>query len=227
MHDLLKTLALAVFVIAVGGQHASAQGSLKAPSFDCKKASTPNEKGICEAFSVSWLDRQLARAWTDAIRRAGSEGEVDLRSSQSAWLAARRGCGSDAGCLRKHYVSRLRELTANSTEFASLSGSFAYQINVNYSGTLSLVHHEDDTMAGNIETVSGPSFHLCNVHFEGAERIGTHYLWTGPRTEADSQGRQCRMLLQPLPGGDVRVDSLHCSQHCGARGRFDALYKKN
>jgi len=89
------------------------------------------------------------------------------------------------------------------------------------------VHHEDDTMAGNIGTVSGPSFHLCNIHFEGAQRIGTHYLWTGPRSEADSEGRQCRVLLQPLPGGDVRVDSLNCSHHCGAHGRFDALYNKN
>ncbi|NNF78334.1 MAG: hypothetical protein HKN05_09935 [Rhizobiales bacterium] len=176
---------------------------------------------------MSWLDRQLARAWTDALRRAGSEGEADLRSSQSAWLAARQGCGSDAGCLRKHYVSRLLQLTADSTEFASLSGSFAYQVGANHFGTLSLVHHEDDTMAGNIETASGPSAHLCAIHFEGAQRIGTHYLWTGPRTEADSQGRQCRVLLQPLPGGDVRVDSLNCSQYCGARGRLDALYKKN
>ena len=227
MHDLLKILALAVCLSAAVGQQVRAQSSVKAPSFDCAKASTPNEKGICEAFAVSWLDRQLARAWADAIRRAGSEGEAELRASQSAWLAERRRCGSDAACLGKQYISRLSALTANGTEFASLSGSFSYQLEANYSGTLSVVHHEDDTMAGNIETVSGPSAHLCGVHFEGAERIGTHYLWTGPRSEADSQGRQCRVLLQPLPGGDVRVDSLNCSHYCGARGSFDALYKKN
>ncbi len=227
MHDLLKLITLVACAFAAGMQEGAAQGLPKAPSFDCAKASAPDEKGICEAFGVAWLDRQLAQAWGDAIRRAGSGGEPKLRAAQSSWLSERRGCGSDAACLANQYVARLRELTANSGEFSSLPGAFSYEVGPNHSGKLHLVHHEDNTMAGNIETVSGPSFHLCGIHFEGAQSIGTHFLWTGPRSESDAQGRQCQVLIQPLPGGDVRVDSLNCAHYCGARGRFDALYKMN
>lgn len=227
MHDLVKlfsfALASAIGAVAAASSGA-AQDALKAPSFDCKKASTADEKGICENFSVAWLDRQLARAWTDALQRVGAQGQGQLRSSQSAWLASRRGCGADGPCLLDQYMARLRALTSAASQVAVNTGTFAYGKG-DYSGSLRLVHHGDDTMAGTIETVSGPSFHLCNISFEGAERIGQHHLWTGPRADADFEGRLCRILIQPLPGGDVRVDSVGCAGYCGARGRFDSLYK--
>lgn len=228
MHDRLKTSVFAAvgLLAAVSvAPEVTAQDTLKAPSFDCKKASTADEKGICDNFSVAWLDRQLARAWTEALQRVGGQGEGQLRSSQSAWLASRRGCGSDGPCLLDQYMARLQALTSEGSDTPVNTGTFAYSTG-QYSGSLRLVHHGDDTVAGTIETVSGPSFHLCNISFEGAERIGVHYLWTGPRSEADFEGRVCRILIQPLPGGDVRVDSLSCAAYCGARGRFDALYKK-
>ena len=107
---------------------------------------------------------------------------------------------------------------------ANLTGAFSYKLSDNYTGSLSLVHHDDDTLAGSIETVSGPSFHLCNVYFEGARRIGDHYLWTGPREEAGYDGKQCQILLQPLDGA-MKIDSLDCNYYCGARGQFDAAYQ--
>ncbi len=213
---------MAAFLVIMMASMVSAQ---QAPSFDCKKASAPDEKGICENFTVAWLDRQLDRAWKDALARADGQTSNTLRADQSAWLASRRECGSDVPCLTERYMLRLNALTTTATQLPAFSGTYAYSKGENYSGSLNLVHHGDDTLAGAIDSVSGPSFHLCGVHFEGAEKIGTHYLWTSPRSDADGEGRQCKVLIQPLPNGDVRIDSLHCNQFCGARGFFDALYR--
>ncbi|MEM8688963.1 MAG: lysozyme inhibitor LprI family protein [Pseudomonadota bacterium] len=220
MHDLLKASAAAILAVML----ATMAVAQEAPSFDCKKASAPDEKAICENFTVAWLDRQLDRARKDALARADGQTSGALRADQSAWLASRRDCGSDVPCLTERYVLRLTALTGHGTQFPTFSGTYAYSMGENHSGSLNLVHHGNDTLAGTIDSVSGPSFHLCGVHFEGAEKIGTHYLWTSPRSEADSDGRLCKVLFQPLPSGDIRVDSLHCRQFCGARGFFDALY---
>ncbi len=228
MHDLLKASSFALLgLLALSVPQASAQSAPKAPSFDCKKASSPDEKAICENYSVAWLDRQLARAWKEAKQRVGNQGLGALRASQSSWLSSRRGCGSDGACLGDRYMAQLKKLTAVGSERPSISGAFAYTAGETSSGALNLVHHEDDTLAGTIETVSGASFHLCSIQFEGAEKIGNHYLWTAQSDVTDGAGRQCQVLIQPLPGGDVRVDSLHCGGFCGARGFFDAMYRDN
>lgn len=228
MHDLLKILCpLLLGLIAMDGTFAAAQDAPRAPSFDCKKASTPDEKAICDNYPVAWLDRQLARAWKEAKQRVGSQGLSGLRAAQSTWLASRRDCGSESICLTDRYMARLKRLTQAGSERPTLSGAFAYSAGETSSGALNLVHHEDDTLAGTIESVTGASYHLCSIQFEGAEKIGNHYLWSDRSDVTDSAGRQCQVLIQPLPGGDVRVDSIHCGGFCGARGFFDALYRGN
>ncbi len=222
MHDLFRTVALCAVIVGSAGI-AEAQGP-RAPSFDCDKAGTADEKIICDQFALAWLDRQLDRAWQEAIQRAGSGGAGGLKSDQKAWLASRRGCKEDVNCLREAYLDRLRELSTTEREGPNITGAFSYKLSENYTGGLSLVHHDDDTLAGSIETVSGPSFHLCNIYFEGARKIGDHYLWTGPREEAGFDGKQCQVLLQPKDGS-VKIDSLNCNYYCGARGGFDATYQ--
>ena len=122
-------------------------------------------------------------------------------------------------------MGRLQELSKTEREGANLTGQLSYAITKNHTGGLSLIHHDDDTLAGAIETVSGPSFHLCGIYFEGARKIGDNYLWTGPREEAGFDGKQCQVLFQPGEG-ELKIDSLDCSYYCGARGGFDAIYSR-
>ncbi|MEM7426004.1 MAG: lysozyme inhibitor LprI family protein [Pseudomonadota bacterium] len=222
MHDILRSVAVIAAVLLLPSP-GGAQGP-RAPSFDCDKAGTPDEKTICDQFALAWLDRQLDRAWQEAVQRAGAGGQSDLKAKQKAWLADRRGCREDVSCLQDSYLRRLRELSATRREGLNLTGALRYEVAENYTGGLSVVHHDDDTLAGAIETVSGPSFHLCNIYFEGARKIGTSYLWTGPREEAGFDGKQCKILFQPQEGA-IRIDSLDCEYYCGARGGFDAKYE--
>ena len=221
MHDLLRSLALTAACV-LGITNVAAQGP-RAPSFNCDKAATADEKTICDQYALSWLDRQLDRSWQEAIQRAGSEGTTALKSAQKKWLKSRRACGEDVNCLRRSYLGRLRELSDTEREGPNLTGPLKYKLSENYTGGLSVVHHDDDTLAGAIETVSGPSYHLCGIYFEGARKIGANYLWTGPREEAGFDGKQCQILFQPSDNA-IKIDSLDCQYYCGARGRFDAEY---
>ena len=226
MHDLLRSAvhALSAFVLVAAWVCPVEAADLRAPSFDCEDASAPDEKAICDHYSIAWLDRQLDRAWQEAVQRAGAGGADALRKSQKSWLAGRRKCADSFECLQATYLTRLKQLSAAKRDGKTLTGAYAYKAEGGSGGSLSLVHHDDDTLAGGIETVSGPTAHLCNVHFEAAHRIGDAYLWTGPRDEADFNGRQCQVLIQPRDG-HLRIDSLFCNYYCGARGRFDAVFK--
>ena len=223
MHDLLRTLALTI-AFAAGVGSAVAQGP-RAPSFDCDKAAAPDEKTICDQFALAWLDRQLDRSWQEAVQRAGDTGVGALKRAQKRWLKSRRDCGEDVNCLRRSYLGRLGDLSDTERDGPNLTGTFNYELSENYTGGLSLVHHDDDTLAGAIETVSGPSFHLCGIYFEGARKIGANYLWTGPREEAGFDGKQCQILFQPGENM-MKINSLDCQYYCGARGRFDAEYNR-
>jgi len=101
-----------------------------AQSFDCRKASQPDEKLICQSRLLSSLDSQLAARY-HAIENQ-SHG-VDLESlvrSQLAWLANRRKCADGRSspkaidCIEQAYRSRLEELPAPEQTQARFFGTW-------------------------------------------------------------------------------------------------------
>ena len=71
-------------------------------------------------------------------------------------------------------------------------------------GMVALVSRPNDRLSGIIQTVTGPSYHLCHVRFEDAERIGEHYLWRSE--EAGSDGKFCRILIQLDENQGIKID---------------------
>ncbi len=87
------------------------------PSFDCDKASTAVEKGLCADVELARLDRKMAHAYYWKLQLAdGDAGKAREREAQRAFLAKRDAtCGTlaDAAlgqCLTAQYRQRMKAL---------------------------------------------------------------------------------------------------------------------
>lgn len=80
------------------------------PSFDCAQATSPTEKAICANFELSSLDRSVALAFRQALRRQGDGEHASLRQTQKDWLKTRDECGDKVDCLDDKLSSRIDEL---------------------------------------------------------------------------------------------------------------------
>ena len=74
---------------------------LRAASFDCGKAATPDEKTICSNVTLSGLDEEVAFYFNRAKSASGS-GEVRQYARQL--LSNRRSCGADAICIARMQI---------------------------------------------------------------------------------------------------------------------------
>lgn len=87
-----------------------------APSFDCVKAATTNEKAICADAALARLDRQVAEAYEAAYRVASYDPaeKKKVLDAQRAFIAVTAKCTGDkpGPCLSKAYAARLAVLTA-------------------------------------------------------------------------------------------------------------------
>jgi uncharacterized protein YecT (DUF1311 family) len=79
-----------------------------APSFDCTKASSSQERLICGGRELSKLDVQMAGAYADA--RQKSTDTDALKTAQKQWLKNTQRSCSDKACLVDAYTSRIAEL---------------------------------------------------------------------------------------------------------------------
>lgn len=79
-----------------------------APSFDCTKASSSQERMICGDRELSKLDVQMAGAYADA--RQKSTDANALRAEQKQWLKNTQRSCSDKACLVGAYTARIAEL---------------------------------------------------------------------------------------------------------------------
>lgn len=79
-----------------------------APSFDCTKAGTSQERLICGDRELSKLDVQMAVAYADA-RRKSTDADA-LKAEQKQWLKNTQRSCSDKVCLVAVYTSRIAEL---------------------------------------------------------------------------------------------------------------------
>jgi len=217
MNRIAPTLAVALLSGA-----AAAQAN---PSFDCSKASTTVEETICEDNNegLAMRDGALARLYA-ALKEQG--GHENLLKEQPGWLKSRDTCGSDTQCLEARYDERIRALAKAAGDEAGVSGSYGYQLSSETDqGTLWAVREADGTLTGMIETVSGPSYHTCDIGFDAACAMGDAWLWVGPKEEA-SDGGECHILFRP-GRQSMRVDSFDCRYYCGANGWFDETYKRS
>lgn len=88
-----------------------------APSFDCSKAKSTNEKAICADAALARLDRQVAEAYEIAFHNASYDPaeKQKVLDAQRAFIAkTAKACTGDkpGPCLSKAYTARLAVLTA-------------------------------------------------------------------------------------------------------------------
>lgn len=84
---------------------------LQAASFDCSKAWSPDEVTICANPALSALDSEMGGLWYAYSRvpmLMGANG--DRQDEEQAFIAGRRACGSNVGCLTSAYRSRNSKL---------------------------------------------------------------------------------------------------------------------
>lgn len=87
---------------------ANADDNPFAPSFDCAKASSSQERLICGDRELSKLDVQMAAAYADA-RQKSTDADA-LKADQKQWLKNTQRTCSDKACLVAAYTARMAEL---------------------------------------------------------------------------------------------------------------------
>lgn len=83
----------------------------QAASFDCAKASAPDERAVCATPALSALDSEMGGLWFAYSRfpmLMGGNG--DRHDEARAFLAARAKCGADTACLTALYTARITAL---------------------------------------------------------------------------------------------------------------------
>ncbi len=100
--DLMSTRA-AIFAAVLATTVAPLPGWASSPSFDCGKASTPDEFAICSDDHLAELDRLYARDF--AIQKA-KDRKLAIEGA-AIFLKSRRLCGNDRYCIteRMEYLS--------------------------------------------------------------------------------------------------------------------------
>ena len=104
-----RSLTVGVFtVLSVFGlttQSAAAQ------EFDCRDASKSAEHKICASDNLSALDETMSSLYARLWRVTDDdEAREALRDYQRMFLAARDGCGRNAGCIKGAYLDQIEVL---------------------------------------------------------------------------------------------------------------------
>jgi uncharacterized protein len=81
-----------------------------AQSYNCGRASTPDEVLICQEPGLSRLDEELADLYFAARNGLRGRARSEIEREQSAWLRARMRCGRDYVCIDDLYRDRIAEL---------------------------------------------------------------------------------------------------------------------
>jgi uncharacterized protein len=204
------------------------------PSYDCKKAATRIEKKICNDEFLSFRDGALG-ALVRGLRR--SEKKIPgLGKMLRAWLRNRNAaCGRVretklANCLLARYDAVLAQLTRRMTKagigpagrgLPSFTGSYVRRMK-GFSGKVTVVEMPDLSAWVEIETVNGPTYHLCNLWTASARRADATIAWR------DKDEPKCAMTLHFKGRTVTPKGTLACPRsYCGARGAFlDIVYRR-
>jgi uncharacterized protein len=95
-----------------------AAAPVRAASFACDTAGTPDEKAICAHLPLNDMDVEMATRFAILKDVLPMGGQTKLRDDQEAWRAERHACGADVACLRGLYETRLKVLRGVLSEFA-------------------------------------------------------------------------------------------------------------
>ncbi|WP_309084052.1 hypothetical protein [Chelativorans sp.] len=83
----------------------------QAASFDCSKATEPDEIAICSNPDLSALDSEMGALWFTYSKLPMLIGASGARHDEAEAFLRRRGaCGGDTACLHQLYVERIRML---------------------------------------------------------------------------------------------------------------------
>lgn len=95
--------------------------SVPAASFDCSKASRPNEKLICSDPELSSLDDQLSNVYWRYVSV-----NPEIKANQIEWIKSTRSCSSEPSpinCLKQSYRDRITLLNSASNSNRGIVGS--------------------------------------------------------------------------------------------------------
>ena len=200
---------------------AAAPAAAQDASFDCKKASTPVEKAICEGNDTADLDRALATLYRAALEKAGDK-RAAAEAAQRRWLAARdTSCGRakpDTECLARLYKERIVALAraARGAPGTFITGRYAYREKAQ-AGEMFLAEMPDGTTLVLIDTVNVGhiSPHTCSfgdyvkdrqgdvLRFRSEEASKTcalEFAVTGNRAVVRAAPKECFELAQYFCG---------------------------
>jgi uncharacterized protein len=83
----------------------------EAASFDCARARAPDEVIVCRTPALSALDSEMGGLWYAYSRVPMYMGGRGARADEAqAFLARRRACGRNVGCLTIAYRARIADL---------------------------------------------------------------------------------------------------------------------
>jgi uncharacterized protein len=111
-------------LLAAAALAAAIQAPAHAASFDCNKASKPDEIAICANPDLSALDSEMGGLWFAYSQfpfLMGMSG--DRQDEARAFLEQRAACGANVACLRSAYHQRnatlKQEITAAMQQYCS------------------------------------------------------------------------------------------------------------
>lgn len=105
MRALLGLLALVFLAVAA---------PVSAASFDCSKATAPDEVAICRDGTLSSLDSEMGGLFFSYDKVPLLMGANGARHDDAeAFVTERRACGPDLTCLRRVYTARIAALKGN------------------------------------------------------------------------------------------------------------------
>lgn len=84
-----RRVGLSVIAAAFGLAASASSASAATPSFDCRKASSHNEKLICSNTGLATLDRQIGARYKALLSQLDSTAAQALKSDQRWFLASR------------------------------------------------------------------------------------------------------------------------------------------
>jgi uncharacterized protein len=87
--------------VSMGGLQA-----IRAPTFDCSRATNSSEMAICGDPTLARQDQHLSDLYRRLLEASGDS----IKPAQRAWLAKRSDCGSDTSCLKNIYTERINRL---------------------------------------------------------------------------------------------------------------------
>ena len=223
----MRALALAFCIAAAP---ALAQDGPKA-SFDCKKASTPVERAICQGNYTAELDGAMDELYRAVLAKSEPAQRAQVEAAQRQWLNQRNtACGRakpDIECIARLYKQRIVALAranrGGDAKTPFISGQYAYREKAQ-AGEMFLAEMPDNIVLVVIETanVGHVSPHTCS--FSERLKAGPVLQFRDPAAsktcalEIAVTGN--RAVMREAPKDCFEVAQFYCGAHGYMLGNY-------